>query len=141
MRVVGYGTFITRRLWKQHPTRQVCWVLGHRRVYDPRFAPFPFAIKSADSSFLGILFPATESELERLDYYEGVDSGLYYRKTCTVRLAGTNQIESAWIYLPTEKTSSRPGFPWTDTVDLWMIDVILKDPELRSLFKEFIGQP
>ncbi len=138
MLVVGYGTFITNGIWKQHENCKICRVLEYRRVYNPEMARFPFAIKDETSSFLALSFEVPEDEINHLDHIEGVKQGLYSRIITRILILVDNILANAWMYVPTEQTRNHPYFPWDDYNDLWMVQNILSDNELLEMFRPFL---
>ncbi|MFW9887188.1 MAG: gamma-glutamylcyclotransferase family protein [Candidatus Thorarchaeota archaeon] len=137
--LVGYGTFITRGIWKRYPSCRVCRVPGLRRVYDPKMAWFPFAIVDEQAEMLAVCFLVDEDSLEAFDRYEGVGQGLYERVKREVLVKeddGTWGFRDAWIYLPTSDTMKHPLFPWKDTDDRWFQEQIRVLAELQDSFPE-----
>ncbi|MBD3197718.1 MAG: hypothetical protein GF317_21885 [Candidatus Lokiarchaeota archaeon] len=134
--VVGYGTFITKKLWKNKRNVEVCKVLNFTRIF-PKENWFPYVLPKKGESFWGLLFDVTSSELKELDYYEGVDSGLYKRVTTVVKTKDKED-KKAFIYVPTEHTINRANLSLEiDTNDRWK-EEIKKSQEIVDKFPELV---
>ena len=134
--IVGYGTFITRNLWKDKVNVEVCTVINFTRIY-PEGNWFPYALRS-NSSFKALKFDVTKQELDTLDLIEGVSEGLFERVSTEILLKN-NTRSSAFIYIPTKKTISSQNLTLIiDERDRWKeeirknTEVIMKYPELIS---------
>jgi len=107
--IVGYGTFITNKMFKLTKDVKVCFVPKCRRIYIPS-EHFPFALEDpSKDGFFALLFKVEHKEFKRLDFYEGVDAGLFYRKEISILVKKdikTYDKEKAFIYLPTEQSIS-----------------------------------
>jgi len=77
--IIGYGTFITHDFWKDKKNVEVCRVKNYKRIYIPEKSWFPYALPQKNSYFKALKFEVTKQELEELDTYEGVKSGLFKR--------------------------------------------------------------
>ncbi|TXT60479.1 MAG: hypothetical protein BAJALOKI2v1_100025 [Promethearchaeota archaeon] len=134
--VVGYGTFITRSLWKNKKNVQVCKVMGYKRIF-PEGNWFPYVLPSETSSFWALKFDVNEEELKQLDYYEGVHADLYKREKTQVELKNGELIK-AFIYVPTEKTiESQDLSEDMDNIDRWQ-EEIKAHPEIVEKFPELV---
>ena len=111
--MVGYGTFITRMMFRKDSNSRVVTVKGFRRVFDPHLAGFPFVLPDPASSFKGIVFDVKDAtELRSKDGYEGChgdplkddeNAGLYYR--AQTEIVDTDGVtKKAWIYVPSKRT-------------------------------------
>lgn len=135
--IVGYSTFITKGLWEGKKNVEPCLVTDYVRIL-PRGNWFPYVLPKKGSSFWVLKFDVNKLELMQLDFYEGVDAGLYKRKSIKVTLKNSKSI-SAFIYIPTEHTIRSQGLtPDTDTTDKWK-DAIKKYPEIIEQFPELIS--
>ncbi|MHA1804187.1 MAG: gamma-glutamylcyclotransferase family protein [Promethearchaeota archaeon] len=135
--VVGYGTFLTKGLWKNKKNVEPCLVKDHVRIL-PEGNWYPFVLEKKGASFWALKFSISKEELKQLDYYEGVDAGLYKRVLITVILKNGKKA-SAYIYVPTEKTIKTWGLdPLIDPHDQWK-EELKKNPELIKEFPELIS--
>ena len=133
--IVGYGTFITQKYWKDKNV-QLCQVLNHIRVL-PEGNWFPFVLYQEGSSFWALLFSVNELELNHLDTYEGVDAGLYTRKKIEVLLKSKMK-KNAFIYIPTKETIKKYDLaPQIDLNDRWK-EKIKEYPEIVRSFPELV---
>lgn len=133
--VVGYGTFITRKYFEQFQNVVVCQIHNYIRIY-PEGNWFPYALPCEGTSFWALKFSVNKQELEKLDQYEGVPSGLYDRVELSFSLTDHNE-EKGFIYIPSENTIQKYGLsPEMDPNDRWkeeirkFPDIIEKYPEL-----------
>lgn len=134
--IVGYGTFITRMLWKDKANVEVCLVKNFTRIY-PRGSWFPYALKS-NSSFKALKFDIKEQELETLDIIEGVTNSLFKRVKIEI-LLNDNRSSSAFMYIPTEETIMAQNLSLKlDKIDRWK-DEIKKFPEIVRKFPKLIS--
>ena len=83
--VVGYGTFITKGLWKEQANVEVCYIKDYIRIY-PEGNWYPYVLPKKNAFFWAIKFDVSDEALDRLDHYEGVPSELYERKEITILL-------------------------------------------------------
>lgn len=87
--------------------------------------------------FKALKFEVTKRELEVLDIYEGVNSGLFKRVKTEVVLKNNKQIE-AFIYVPTINTIiSQRLTSELDRFDSWKKE-IEKSPEILKSFPELL---
>ena len=129
--VVGYGTFITRGLWKNKFNVEVCTVINFTRIF-PRNSWFPYALKST-GSFQALKFDITKEEIYFLDKIEGVNNGLFKRVMVDILLKNSRS-SSAFIYVPTEETIvSQKLTVESDKIDRWK-EEIKKIPEIVRNF-------
>ena len=134
--IIGYGTFITRNLWKDKKNVEVCTVKNFARIY-PKNSWFPYVLQSK-GSFKALKFDVNERELEILDRIEGVFEGLFKRVNTEIYLKN-NQEASAFIYVPTDKTiKSQNLFLELDKTDQWK-EEIKKYSEIVNKFPELIS--
>lgn len=134
--IIGYGTFITRNLWKDKKNVEVCIVKNFARIY-PKNSWFPYVLQSK-GSFKALKFDVNEQELEILDRIEGVFEGLFKRVNTEIYLKN-NQEASAFIYVPTDKTiKSQNLFLELDKTDQWK-EEIKKYSEIVNKFPELIS--
>ena len=134
--IIGYGTFITRNLWKDKKNVEVCTVKNFTRIY-PKNSWFPYVLRSK-GSFKALKFDVNEQELEILDRIEGVFEGLFKRVNTEIYLKN-NQEASAFIYVPTDKTiKSQNLFLELDKTDQWK-EEIKKYSEIVNKFPELIS--
>ena len=134
--IIGYGTFITRNLWKDKKNVEVCTVKNFTRIY-PKNSWFPYVLRSK-GSFKALKFDVNEQELETLDQIEGVFEGLFKRVNTEIYLKN-DQKTSAFIYVPTDKTiKSQNLFLELDKTDQWK-EEIKKYSEIVNKFPELIS--
>ncbi len=135
--VVGYGTFITRELWKEMKNVEPCLVKNHARIF-PKGNWFPYVLPKEGASFWALKFDANEPQLKQLDYYEGVEAGLYERVLIPI-IVKSGESKRAYIYIPTRQTIERQGLsPSMDPEDRWK-EEIKKKPEIVAKFPELIS--
>ena len=133
--VIGYGTFITRGLWKNKFNVEVCTVINFTRIF-PKNNWFPYALKSA-GSFKALKFAVTKEEINYLDKIEGVNNGLFKRVKVDILLKN-NRLSSAFMYVPTEETIvSQKLALESDKVDRWK-EEIKKTPEIIRNFPDLL---
>jgi hypothetical protein len=133
--VIGYGTFITQKLWKGKPNVEVCLVKHFSRIQPPNNW-FPYAIPS-DKSLWALKFDVQVEELDELDRYEGLPQNLFERKEIYIILKSGKQIP-AFIYLPTPTTTVTQKLTLDlDLHDRWK-EEIKKYPEIVEKFPELI---
>jgi len=133
--VIGYGTFITRGLFKDKFNVEVCTVLNFTRIF-PKNNWFPYALKSA-GSFKALKFAVTKEEIKQLDKIEGVDNGLFKRVMVDILLKN-NRPSSAFMYVPTEETIiSQKLTLKLDKSDRWK-EEIKRIPEIVRKFPELL---
>ncbi|MHA1732920.1 MAG: gamma-glutamylcyclotransferase family protein [Promethearchaeota archaeon] len=138
--VVGYGTFITRRLFETAENVEPALVRGFRRVLPPG-NPFPFVLRDPDhAGFWALKFEVDLPRLFELDAYEGLDSGLYYRRKIPVLLRSGREV-FAYIYVPTARTVREYRLdPDVDPDDAWK-DHIARHLDIVDLFPELLSNP
>ena len=113
MRLFVYGTLKEpRRLGAVVGAATRSRVVGAGRVrgvlYDAGEYPALRPSRSAADSVPGLLLELDgDAVLERLDAYEGVDSGLYVRRRCVVRLADGHRA-NAWTYVYNRSIAALP---------------------------------
>lgn len=133
--IIGYGTFITRSLWKGKANIEVCIVKNFTRIY-PKGSWFPYALRS-NGSFKALKFDVNKQELGTLDRIEGVFEELFERVYAEIYLKD-NIKSSALIYIPTVKTIKSQNLSLElDKIDRWK-EEILKCPEVINKFPELI---
>ena len=134
--VIGYGTFITHGHWKNKENVEVCIVFNFIRIF-PKGNWFPFVLPLENSSFWALKFDVNETQLEELDYYEGIQTGLYERYQTEIILKN-NKKSKAFIYVPTKETiNSLDLNPELDLNDKWK-EEIKKIPEIIIKFPELV---
>jgi len=133
--IIGYGTFITRNIWKNKLNVEVCTVLNYSRILQKRNW-FPYALKSK-RSFKALKFDVDHKELEYLDYIEGVAQNLFKREKAEILLK--NNVKSyAFIYVPTDLTiKSQKLSLEIDYNDTWK-EEIKKNEEVVRKFPELL---
>ncbi|TFF90560.1 MAG: gamma-glutamylcyclotransferase [Promethearchaeota archaeon] len=132
--VVGYGTFITRGHWKDKKNVEVCKVIGYRRIF-PKGNWFPYIIPSKGDSFWALKFDVNAQQLKHLDYYEGVQAGLYKRVKTKIQLKN-GETSEAYVYVPTQQTIESQNLSLEiDKTDRWK-EEIKQHPEVIQRFPE-----
>jgi len=135
--IIGYGTFITHGFWKDKRNVEVCVVKNFIRIFIPERNWFPYALPLKNSFFKALKFEVTKRELEELDIYEGVNSGLFKRLKTEVVLKNDKQVE-AFIYIPTTNTIiSQRLTSELDRFDSWKKE-IENSPEVLKKFPELL---
>ena len=139
--IVGYGTFITNKMFKFSKDVKICFVPKCRRIYI-NSEHFPFALDDpTNEGFFALLFKVEHKEFKRLDYYEGVDAGLFYRKKVSILVKKDLTIYAkklAFIYLPTEQSISDHNLTLDcDKEDGW-IEKIRANPDVCEKFPELL---
>ncbi|QEE15501.1 gamma-glutamylcyclotransferase family protein [Promethearchaeum syntrophicum] len=138
--IVGYGTFITNKMFKFSKDVKICFVPKCRRIYV-NTEHFPFALDDpSNDGFFALLFRVEHNEFKRLDFYEGVDAGLFYRKKIPILVKkDLNYVKKqAYIYLPTEKSISDHNLSLEcDKEDKW-IEKIRENPDVCEKFPELL---
>ena len=131
--VVGYGTFITRCLWKGKFNVEVCTVINYSRIF-PGNSWFPYALKST-GSFKALKLAVSKEEIDYLDDIEGVSNGLFKRVMVKILLKNFRS-SSAFMYIPTNETiASQKLTLESDKVDRWK-EEIKKLPEIVRKFPD-----
>ena len=134
--VIGYGTFITRGHWKDKNNVEICKVPNFIRIF-PKGNWFPFVLPLKNSSFWALKFDVNQEQLIQLDYYEGIQTGLYERYEIEIILKN-NKSSHALIYVPTQDTiNSLKLAPDLDLNDRWK-EEIKKYPEVVLNFPELV---
>jgi len=132
--VIGYGTFITKWMFRGKQNVRTVTVKGYRRVFKKGVTWFPFVIPDENAEVKTLAFKVSKNDLKGMDGYEGYyhePNDLYTRiKVQMVEDDGTDG--EAWIYVPTDMTIERAHIDssWTDE---W-IDVIKQDKEIVKRF-------
>jgi gamma-glutamylcyclotransferase (GGCT)/AIG2-like uncharacterized protein YtfP len=133
--VIGYGTFITQKLWKDKPNIEVCLVRNFSRIYPPNNW-FPYVLPSK-KSFRALKFEINEEELKKLDQYEGVPENIFERINVQIILKNGKR-SFAFLYVPTYKTISTQNLTLDlDLRDRWK-EELKKYPEIIKKFPELI---
>jgi gamma-glutamylcyclotransferase (GGCT)/AIG2-like uncharacterized protein YtfP len=134
--VIGYGTFISRGIWRTKKNVEVCVVKDYVRIY-PEGYWYPFILPSEGSSFYALKFEVTKEELGQLDLYEGVSEDYFRREIIEVYLKNNEKVQ-AYIYLPTDQLIIKYNLSVNlDEMDRWR-EEIKKDPEIIEKFPELI---
>jgi gamma-glutamylcyclotransferase (GGCT)/AIG2-like uncharacterized protein YtfP len=77
---------------------------------EPVGFAYPVVLAAAGERTAGVLYRRlTEEDWRRLDAYEGVGEGLYFRDLARATAPGAppESAAPAWVYLPTERTVRR----------------------------------
>lgn len=79
------------------------------------FNKFPYIEPADDTSFvLGNILEVSDTELTRLDYYEGVPNNLYHRKRVAVVKNGEKQTQEVWAYVAGDINLRVESGDWSD---------------------------
>ena len=79
--------------------------LQDHRIMDVEGVGVPIVLHAEGESVLGRLYRGLGNEdLRRLDAYQGVGEQLFRRIGLTVVAAGRQEQESAWVYIPTDRS-------------------------------------
>jgi len=134
--VIGYGTFISRGIWRTKKNLEVCIVKDYVRIY-PKGHWYPFILPSGGSSFYALKFDVTKEELRNLDFYEGISENHFKREIIEVYRKNNEKIQ-AYIYLPTDQLITKYKISVNlDEKDRWK-EEIKKYPEIIEKFPELI---
>ncbi|MBD3352412.1 MAG: hypothetical protein GF364_13070 [Candidatus Lokiarchaeota archaeon] len=142
MLVFGYGTFITKKIYKDKNNVQPAYLPRYFRVYRPRDW-FPYVIKSSDCNdsvdfkpgFWGLVFQVNKSELTELDLYEG-EGSLYKRISEQFLLPDGSKID-AFLYYPMKNTIRRYNLmDYIRLGDLWRKKIIEEHPDIVKEFPQ-----
>ncbi|MFX1494659.1 MAG: gamma-glutamylcyclotransferase family protein [Promethearchaeota archaeon] len=134
--VIGYGTFISRGIWRTKKNVEVCLVKDYIRIY-PEGYWYPFILPSKGSSLFALKFDVTKEELKDLDFIEGVSENYFKREVIEVYRKNNEKIQ-AYIYLPTDQLITKNKLSVIlDDKDRWK-EEIKKDSEIIEKFPELI---
>jgi serine protease inhibitor len=134
--VIGYGTFISRGIWRTKKNVEVCIVKDYIRIY-PEGHWYPFILPLKGSSLYALKFDVTKEELRNFDFYEGVSENYFKREIIEVYCKNNEKIQ-AYIYLPTDQLITKYKISIDlDEKDRWK-EEIKKDPEIIEKFPELI---
>ena len=132
--LVGYGTFIPNKMFQSDV--HVCIIKHYRRVWTGETV-YPFVLEDPNARFYGIVFSVSQTRLEKLDLYEGVDNGLFLRKAVEVRL-NNGQALPVFMYVPSQRTIDEFHLTLeSDTEDRWM-EQIRKNQEVCAMFPQLL---
>ena len=83
------------------------------------------------------MFSVSQTRLEKLDLYEGVDNGLFLRKAVEVQLHN-GQALPVFMYVPSQQTIDEFHLTLeSDTEDRWM-EQIRKNQEVCTMFPQLL---
>jgi hypothetical protein len=134
--VIGYGTFITKGLWKSKQNVAVCLIKDYIRIF-PEANWYPYALPLIGASFYALKFDVSGIDLKILDYYEGVPDGIFKRVKIEVLLKENIKIK-AFIYIPTDDIIKSYNLsPELDKFDRWK-EKIKKIPGIGEKFPELL---
>lgn len=134
--VIGYGTFISRGIWRTKKNVEICLVKDYIRIY-PEGYWYPFILPSEGSSFFALKFDVTKEELKDLDFIEGVSENYFKREVIEVYRKNNEKIQ-AYIYLPTDQLITKNKLSVSlDDKDRWK-EEIKNDSEIIEKFPELI---
>jgi len=109
----AYGTLadarFVARLLERPVASEPAELLDFLRVEPVGFA-YPVVLESPGERTEGVLYRhLSEEDFRRLDGYEGVGEGLYFRERARAVAPGAaaDQAQPVWVYLPTERTVAR----------------------------------
>jgi gamma-glutamylcyclotransferase (GGCT)/AIG2-like uncharacterized protein YtfP len=139
LHIFGYGTFITLKLYENKGNVKPAFLPNYFRVLKPG-ENFPFIIKDnslygSKSGFWGLVFEINNSELEKLDHYEG-KGYLYDRITETVIHRDASE-RSVMMYYPREELISAYNLKkLIDLGDLWRAKIVKDYPEIIKKYPD-----
>ena len=134
--VIGYGTFITKKLYEDKQDVDACLVQDFVRIY-PQGNWFPYVLPLKGSSFWALKFSVSPDFLKKLDHYEGIPSGLFNRIEIQF-LFKNKKKNKAFLYVPSQETIKKYGLsPNLDPNDRWK-EEIKKYPEIIQQFPELV---
>ncbi|MFW9945231.1 MAG: gamma-glutamylcyclotransferase family protein [Candidatus Odinarchaeota archaeon] len=134
--VIGYGTFISRGIWRTKKNVEICLVKDYIRIY-PEGYWYPFILPSEGSSFFALKFDVKKEELKDLDFIEGVSENYFKREVIEVYRKNNEKIQ-AYIYLPTDQLITKNKLSVSlDDKDRWK-EEIKNDSEIIEKFPELI---
>lgn len=132
--VIGYGTFITRGIWKDKKNVEVCIIKDYIRIF-PKGNWFPYVLPCKGALVYALKFDVTEEELRNLDIYEGIPENYFKREKIEV-YNKYNKPFKAFIYLPTKIMIKEYNLSVDmDKNDNWKKE-IKKYPEVLNKFPE-----
>jgi len=132
--IIGYGTFITRGIWKNKKNVEVCIIKDYIRIF-PEGNSFPFVLPSEGSSFYALKFDVTQDELKNLDFYEGVSEN-YFKRETILAYNKNKELFKAYLYVPTKIMIKNYNLSIEmDENDKWK-EEIKKFPEILKVFPE-----
>ena len=133
--LVGYGTFIPNKMFLESDVH-VCVIKHYRRIWTGETV-FPFVLEDPNARFYGIVFSVSQTRLEKLDLYEGVDNGLFLRKAVEVQLPN-GQALPVFMYVPSQQTIDEFHLTLeSDIEDRWM-EQIRKNQEVCAMFPQLL---
>lgn len=133
--LVGYGTFIPNKMFLESDVH-ICVINHYRRIWTGETV-FPFVLEDPNARFYGIVFSVSQSRLEKLDLYEGVDNGLFLRKAVEVQL-NNGQSLPVFMYVPSQQTIDEFHLTLeSDIEDRWM-EQIRKNQEVCAMFPQLL---
>lgn len=130
--VFGYGTFITKQVYKDKEKVRPAYLPDYFRVYRPQDW-FPYVLRDDDShpevksGFWGLLFKVNDEELRNLDIYEG--EGRLYRRIKANGLEKNGDEAEFYIYYPMDSTIREMNLhQYVSSGDLWRQKIIDEHP-------------
>ena len=139
LKIFGYGTFITLKLYENKGNVRPAFLPNYFRVLNPG-QEFPFIIKDnglygSKSGFWGLVFEINNSELENLDRYEG--KGFLYDRITETVVYGDKSEDSVMTYYPREELISSYNLKkLIDLGDLWMAKIVEDYPEIIEKYPD-----
>lgn len=140
LKIFGYGTFITKKLYKNSSNVQPAYLSGYFRVYNPNNW-FPYVLKDDGSQrdnksgFWGLVFEVNKEELAQLDRYEG--KGVLYDRIVEKVSLKDGQIVECYLYYPTAATiENNKLYNLIKLGDVWRKKIIEEYPEIIDEFPE-----
>lgn len=139
-KIFGYGTFITKKLYKSSFNVQPAYLSGYFRIYSPNHW-FPFIVKDNGnykkfkSGFWGLIFEVDQKELAYLDMYES--EGQLYDRIIERVVLKSGQLVECYLYYPTQKIIEDNNlYELIQLGDGWRQKIINEFPEIISEFPE-----
>ena len=143
-KIFGYGTFITRKMYKDKRNVEVAYLPDYFRVFRPQLDWFPYIIHkdeiknveiNVNPGFWGLIFEVNSEKLVNLDRYEG--SGVLYKRIYINCFLKDGKKEKTFIYYPKDEIIRDYNLvSFISFGDLWREKIIIEFPEIVIEFPE-----
>ncbi|MCP4762735.1 MAG: gamma-glutamylcyclotransferase [archaeon] len=139
MKIFGYGTLITKKMYSNKRNIRPAYLPGYYRVVESH-GLYPFILKDSgkyqiSSGFWGLTFHIDSDQIRSLDTYEG-EGSLYKRieEKC-VYADGTE--DDVFLYYPMQNTILQNKLEELIHLgDLWQKKIEKENPEILSEFPD-----
>jgi hypothetical protein len=140
MKIFGYGTFITKKMYESKNWVRSAFLPGYIRILRTN-DPFPFILKKDPTiindrdGFWGLVFKISDPEIDVFDYYEG--EGYLYDRISIKYVLPDGTGGSAYTYYPTQDTiDSLDLKKYVSSPDSWRMKIQNEYPEIIGRFPE-----